>query len=54
MFLSFLNPLEIKRFFENVSFHIKRGEQVFLLGDNGCGKTTLLKILMQDYPSFKR
>lgn len=32
--------------FQNVSFHITRGERVFLLGDNGCGKTTLLKILM--------
>lgn len=40
-----------KKIFENVSFHIKRGERVFLLGDNGCGKTTLLKILMQDYPA---
>ena len=33
---------------ENASFNVKRGERVFLLGDNGCGKTTLLKILMGD------
>ncbi len=38
-----------KRIFENVSFKIKRGQRVFLLGDNGCGKTTLLKILMKNY-----
>lgn len=40
-----------KKIFENVSFNVKKGERVFLLGDNGCGKTTLLKILMQDYPA---
>lgn len=34
--------------FENASFEVKKGERVFLLGDNGCGKTTLLKILMGD------
>lgn len=37
-----------KAVFENASFNVKRGERVFLLGDNGCGKTTLLKILMGD------
>jgi len=36
--------------FRHVSFNVRRGERVFLLGDNGCGKTTLLKILMGDLP----
>lgn len=38
-----------KTIFENASFNVFKGERVFLLGDNGCGKTTLLKVLMQDY-----
>lgn len=33
------------KLFENVNFEIKRGEHVAILGDNGTGKTTLLKIL---------
>lgn len=38
-----------KTIFSNTSFEVKKGDRVFLLGDNGCGKTTLLKVLMKDY-----
>ena len=34
-----------KRLFRNVDMHITKGERVFILGDNGCGKTTLFRIL---------
>lgn len=33
--------------FQDVNFSIKRGEHVAVIGDNGTGKTTLLKILNQ-------
>lgn len=31
--------------FENLSFDVKDGEKIAIIGRNGCGKTTLLKIL---------
>ena len=40
-----------KKIFENVNLHIRKGERIFLLGANGCGKTTLFKTLLGKYPA---
>ncbi len=37
--------------FKDVNFEIRRGEHVAVIGDNGTGKTTLLKILNQVLPA---
>ena len=37
--------------FENINFSLKRGEHVAIIGDNGTGKTTLLKILNELIPA---
>lgn len=43
--------------FNNASFHIRGGERIGLIGPNGCGKTTLIKIILKmdnDYEGFVR
>ena len=37
--------------FENLSMDIKRGEHVAIIGDNGTGKTTILKIINELLPA---
>jgi ATP-binding cassette subfamily F protein 3 len=36
------------KLFENLSFDLPRGKRLGVMGANGCGKTTLLKILLGD------
>ncbi|MBO4928067.1 MAG: ATP-binding cassette domain-containing protein [Clostridiales bacterium] len=41
-----------KVLFQNVSFEIKASDKVFLVGPNGCGKTTLLSLLLGRIDDF--
>lgn len=36
--------------FKNLNLHIERGECIAIVGESGCGKTTLIKAIMGLYP----
>ncbi|WP_271811613.1 ribosomal protection-like ABC-F family protein [Clostridium beijerinckii] len=40
-----------KKLFDNLSFDLKRGEKIALIGENGRGKTTLFNIIMDKVKS---
>lgn len=40
-----------QKLFADLSFELKRGEHVALIGDNGTGKTTILKLINQILPA---
>lgn len=38
-----------KQLFQDISFHIRKGEMITLFGENGCGKTTIINIIQRYY-----
>ncbi len=34
---------------KDISFKVKKGEFIAIMGENGCGKSTLIQILQRDY-----
>lgn len=39
--------------FKNANFKLKRNKRIALVGENGCGKTTLLKLIEEEYEGIR-
>lgn len=39
------NKIQERHVLKSISFFVKKGEAVALIGKNGCGKSTMLKLL---------
>lgn len=51
--VGFTYPGQTKPVFQNLSFSIKSGDHIALVGENGAGKTTIIKLLMRFYQPDK-
>ncbi len=51
--ISFKYPNSDKEVLKNISFTIPYGQNLALIGENGVGKTTLVKILLRIYDPFE-
>ncbi|HWO95422.1 MAG TPA: ABC transporter ATP-binding protein [Bacillus sp. (in: firmicutes)] len=51
--VSFKYPGKVSEAIHNVSFTVRKGQIVSLVGKNGSGKSTLVKIIMQLYNGYK-
>jgi ATP-binding cassette subfamily C protein LapB len=47
--VTFKYPKSNNKILNNISLHINKGEKVVILGDIGCGKSTILKLLLRYY-----
>jgi ATP-binding cassette subfamily B protein len=47
--LQFRYPNSDRTVLDNINLHIRPGEHIALVGENGCGKTTLVKLLSRLY-----
>lgn len=47
--VSFKYPNSNNKILNNISLHINSGDKVVILGDIGCGKSTILKLLLKYY-----
>lgn len=47
--VSFTYPKSHKRVLNNLSFRLKSGEKLALVGENGSGKTTIIKLILRFY-----
>src|ERR1700721_77293 len=45
-------PSPPKPALDNMSFHFEAGKMHALVGDNGCGKTTLVQLISQLYTNY--
>jgi ATP-binding cassette subfamily F protein 3 len=43
----------VRTIFKDIDFHIAGGERAAIIGPNGCGKTTLLKMLMREDDDYQ-